>query len=138
MESKLIPEELKNEVEIDLPTAEEIDLEATENVEEPKEETKESLALKESVESEIDSIIASWDVNESLIKEDKSMPLRSIEIKDKENSKKGISWQVIYGGKYNLHKEFKNEEEAKKFAKENNGKLMPIRTTEVGSLKEYW
>ena len=66
------------------------------------------------------------------------MPLRSIEIKDKENSKKGIGWQVIYGGKYNLHKEFKNEEEAKKFAKENNGKLMPIRTAEVGSLKEYW
>ena len=76
--------------------------------------------------------------NENLIKEDKSLPLRSIEVKDKENSKKGIGWQVIYGGKYNLHKEFKNEEEAKKFAKENNGKLMPIRTTEVGSLKEYW
>ena len=102
------------------------------------EEKSEKSALKESVESEIDSIIASWDVNESLIKEDKLLPLRSIEIKDKENSKKGIGWQVIYGGKYNLHKEFKNEEEAKKFAKENNGKLMPIRTAEVGSLKEYW
>ena len=131
-----LPEELKNEVEIDLPTAKEIDLEATENVEEPKEETKESLALKESVESEIDSIIASWGVNENLIKEDKSMPLRSIEVKDKENSKKGIGWLVIYGEKDSLHKEFKNEEEAKKFAKENNGKLMPIRTTEVGSLNE--
>ena len=75
-------------------------------------------------------------VDESLIKEDKSMPLRSIEIKDKENSKKGISWQVIYGEKDSLHKEFKNEEEAKKFAKENNGKLMPFRTTEVESLNE--
>ena len=131
-----LPEDLKNEVETDLPTAEEIDLEATENVEEPKEETKESLALNESAESEIDSIIASWDVNESLIKEDKSMPLRSVEIKDKENSRKGIGWLVIYGGKENLHKEFKNEEEAKKFAKENNGELMPIRTTEVESLNE--
>ena len=70
-------------------------------------------------------------VDESLIKEDESMPLRSIEIKDKENSKKGIGWLVIYGEKDSLHKEFKNEEEAKKFAKENNGKLMPIRTTEV-------
>ena len=88
-------------------------------------------ALKESVESEIDSIIASWGVNENLIKEDKSLPLRSIEIKDKENSKKGISWQVIYGEKDSLHKEFKNEEEAKKFAKENKGKLMPLRSTEV-------
>lgn len=102
------------------------------------EEKSEKSALKESVESEIDSIIASWDVNESLIKEDKSLPLRSIEVKDKENSRKGIGWQVFYGGKYNLHKEFKNEEEAKKFAKENNGKLMPLRSTEVGSLKEYW
>ena len=88
-------------------------------------------ALKESVESEIDSIIASWGVNENLIKEDKSLPLRSIEVKDKENSRKGISWLVVYGEKDSLHKEFKNEEEAKKFAKENNGKLMPIRTTEV-------
>ena len=75
-------------------------------------------------------------VDESLIKEDESMPLRSIEVKDKENSRKGISWQVIYGEKDSLHKEFKNEEEAKKFAKENNGKLMPIRTTEVESLNE--
>ena len=70
-------------------------------------------------------------VDEGLIKEDKSLPLRSIEIKDKENSKKGIGWLVIYGEKGSLHKEFKNEEEAKKFAKENNGELMPIRTTEV-------
>ena len=52
---------------------------------------EEKSALKESVESEIDSIIASWGVNENLIKEDKSMPLRSIEVKDKENSRKGIS-----------------------------------------------
>ena len=68
---------------------------------------------------------------------DKSMPLRSTEVKDKENSKKGIIWQVFYGEKDNLHKEFKNEEEAKKFATENNGKLMPLRSTEE-SLKEYW
>ena len=99
--------------------------------EEMAEEKSEKSALKESVESEIDSIIASWDVNESLIKEDKSLPLRSIKVKDKENSRKGISWLVVYGEKDSLHKEFKNEEEAKKFAKENNGKLMPIRTTEV-------
>lgn len=95
---------------------------------------EEKAALKESVESEIDSIIASWGVNESLIKEDESMPLRSIEVKDKENSRKGISWQVFYGEKDSLHKEFKNEEEAKKFAAENNGKLMPFRSTEVESL----
>ena len=95
------------------------------------EEKSEKSALKESVESEIDSIIASWDVNESLIKEDKSLPLRSIKVKDKENSRKGISWLVVYGEKDSLHKEFKNEEEAKKFAKENNGKLMPISTPEV-------
>ena len=73
-------------------------------------------------------------VDESLIKEDESMPLRSIEVKDKENSRKGISWQVFYGEKDSLHKEFKNEEEAKKFAAENNGKLMPFRSTEVESL----
>ena len=73
-------------------------------------------------------------VNENLIKEDKSLPLRSIEVKDKENSKKGISWLVVYGENDSLHKEFKNEEEAKKFAKENKGKLMPLRSTEVESL----
>ena len=104
-----------------------------------KDKTEEKLekpALKESVESEIDSIIASWGVNENLIKEDKSMPLRSTEVKDKENSRKGISWQVFYGENDSLHKEFKNEEEAKKFAKENNGKLMPLRSTEVESLNE--
>ena len=76
-------------------------------------------------------------VDESLIKEDDSMPLRSVEVKDKENSKKGISWLVVYGEKDSLHKEFKNEEEAKKFAAENKGKLMPLRSTEE-SLKEYW
>ena len=73
-------------------------------------------------------------VDEGLIKEDESMPLRSIEVKDKENSRKEISWQVFYGEKDSLHKEFKNEEEAKKFAAENNGKLMPFRSTEVESL----
>ena len=98
---------------------------------------EEKSALKESVESEIDSIIASWGVNENLIKEDKSLPLRSIEVKDKENSRKGISWLVVYGENDSLHKEFKNEEEAKKFATENKGKLMPLRSTEE-SLKEYW
>ena len=76
--------------------------------------------------------LRSTEVKESAAKNnDKSMPLRSIEVKDKENSRKGISWLVVYGEKDSLHKEFKNEEEAKKFAKENNGKLMPLRSTEV-------
>ena len=130
-----LPDAVKAEVSVEDITEEPVES-ATDK--DKTEEKLEKPALKESVESEIDSIIASWGVNENLIKEDKSLPLRSVEIKDKENSRKGIGWLVVYGGKYNLHKEFKNEEEAKKFAKENNGKLMPIRTAEVGSLKEYW
>ena len=100
-----------NEEEIELEPVEEVE-EASEDEEEVKESLNEAKKVQESVADEL-------------------MPRRSVEIKDKENSKKGIGWLVIYGEKDSLHKEFKNEEEAKKFAKENNGELMPIRTTEV-------
>ena len=83
-----LPEELKNEVETDLPTAEEINLEATENVEEPKEETKESLKEEK---INIDYVVSLFGDDSHYYKEDDVKLSPDISGATKFNKKKDIS-----------------------------------------------